>query len=151
LKQSLLELARNLGMSPARRWNLPSRSTTGPAQPEIERLCPRRCSRAPTIFRSPASARDWSSSSAPTAPAPIPSSASTATSARLAAASAACKTTGLIQGQIDFTVFDRDRNGEAQELASRVKRIDDQIADLRRGIEEDIARRCLNLDPQPSR
>jgi outer membrane protein TolC len=26
---------------------------------------------------------------------------------------------GLIQGQIDFTVFDRDRDGEAQQLASR--------------------------------
>jgi len=54
--------------------------------------------------------------------------------------------TGMIQGQIDFTVFDRDRNGEAQELASRVKRIDDQIADMRRGIEEDISEALLNLD-----
>jgi outer membrane protein TolC len=54
--------------------------------------------------------------------------------------------TGLIQGQIDFTVFDRDRNGEAQELASRVKRIDDQIADMRRGIDEDIREALLNLD-----
>jgi outer membrane protein TolC len=54
--------------------------------------------------------------------------------------------TGLAQGQIDFTVFDRDRNGEAQELASRVKRIDDQIADLRRGIDEDIREALLNLD-----
>jgi outer membrane protein TolC len=54
--------------------------------------------------------------------------------------------TGLVQGQIDFTVFDRDRNGEAQELASRVKRIDDQIADLRRGIDEDIREALLNLD-----
>jgi outer membrane protein TolC len=54
--------------------------------------------------------------------------------------------TGLLQGQIDFTVFDRDRNGEAQELLSRVKRIDDQIADLCRGIEEDIREALLNLD-----
>jgi outer membrane protein TolC len=54
--------------------------------------------------------------------------------------------TGLLQGQIDFTLFDRDRNGEAQELASRVKRIDDQIADLRRGIDEDIRDALLNLD-----
>jgi outer membrane protein TolC len=54
--------------------------------------------------------------------------------------------TGLIQGQIDFTVFDRDRNGEEQELSSRLKRIDDQIADLRRGIEEDIREALLNLD-----
>ena len=54
--------------------------------------------------------------------------------------------TGLVQGQIDFTVFDRDRSGEARELASRVKRIDDQIADLRRGIDEDIREALLNLD-----
>jgi outer membrane protein TolC len=51
-----------------------------------------------------------------------------------------------VQGQIDFTLFDRDRNGEAQELASRVKRIDDQIADMRRGIEEDLRADLLNLD-----
>jgi len=56
------------------------------------------------------------------------------------------QSTGLIQGQIDFTVFDRDRNGEAQELSGRMKRIDDQIADLRRGIEEDIREALLNLD-----
>jgi outer membrane protein TolC len=56
------------------------------------------------------------------------------------------KSTGLVQGQIDFTLFDRDRNGEAQELASRVKRIDDQIDDLRRGIDEDIREALLNLD-----
>ena len=54
--------------------------------------------------------------------------------------------TGMIQGQVDFTVFDRDRNGEAQELAIRIKRIDDQIADLRRGIEEDLREALLNLD-----
>ena len=54
--------------------------------------------------------------------------------------------TGIIQGQVDFTVFDRDRSGEAQELASRVKRIDDQIADLRRGIEEEIHEALLNLE-----
>lgn len=55
-------------------------------------------------------------------------------------------TTGLIQGQIDFTIFDRDREGEAQQLTSRVKRIDDQIADLRRGVDEDIRESLLNLD-----
>jgi outer membrane protein TolC len=51
-----------------------------------------------------------------------------------------------VQGQIDFTLFDRDRNGEAEELTSRVKRIDDQVADLRRGIEEDLREALLNLD-----
>jgi outer membrane protein TolC len=55
------------------------------------------------------------------------------------------QTTGLIQGEVDFTVFDRDREGEAQQLASRVKRVDDQIADLRRGVDQDIRVALLNL------
>ena len=55
-------------------------------------------------------------------------------------------TTGLIQGQIDFTIFDRDREGEGQQLAARLRRIDDQIADLRRGVDEDIRAALLNLD-----
>ena len=54
--------------------------------------------------------------------------------------------TGAIQGTLDFTLFDRDRNGEAQEIASRLKRIDDQIADMRRGIEQDIRGAVLNLE-----
>lgn len=53
---------------------------------------------------------------------------------------------GLIQGTLDFTLFDRDRNGEAQEIAARVRRLDDQIADLRRGIAEDIREALLNLE-----
>lgn len=54
--------------------------------------------------------------------------------------------TGLIQGQVDFTVFDRDREGESVELASRLRRIDDQVADLRRGVDEDLRAALLNLD-----
>lgn len=55
-------------------------------------------------------------------------------------------TTGLIQGQIDFTVYDRDREGEAQQLAARLQRIDDQVADLRRGVDQDIRSALLDLD-----
>jgi outer membrane protein TolC len=53
---------------------------------------------------------------------------------------------GIIQGTVDFTLFDRDRSGEAQEIAARLRRIDDQIADLRRGIDEDIREALLNLE-----
>jgi len=56
------------------------------------------------------------------------------------------RATGLVQGQIDFTLFDRDRQGEADQLASRLKRIDDQIADMRCGIDEDLREALLNLD-----
>jgi outer membrane protein TolC len=56
------------------------------------------------------------------------------------------ETTGLIQGQVDITIFDRDRNGEAMQLTSRIKRIDAQIADLERGVDQDIRQALLNLD-----
>lgn len=56
------------------------------------------------------------------------------------------QTTGVIQGQVDFTVFDRDRNGEADQLVSRVKRIDAQIADLERGVDLDLRQALLNLE-----
>jgi len=55
-------------------------------------------------------------------------------------------TTGLIQGQVDFSIFDRDREGEAQQLAARLRRIDNQVADLRRGVDEDIRSALLDLD-----
>ena len=55
-------------------------------------------------------------------------------------------TTGLIQGQIDFTIFDRDLQGEEQQIAGRLKAVDDQIADLRRGVDQDIRTALLNLE-----
>ncbi len=52
---------------------------------------------------------------------------------------------GIVQAQVDITVFDRDRSGEAQQIASQVKRVDYQIADLRHGIEEEIREALLNI------
>jgi outer membrane protein TolC len=54
--------------------------------------------------------------------------------------------TGLIQGQIDFTLYDRDRDGEAIEIRSQLRSVDERMADLRRGIEEDVRSALLNLD-----
>jgi len=56
------------------------------------------------------------------------------------------KTTGALQGQVDFTLFDRDREGEALELAARVRRVDAQMDDLRRGVDEQVREALLALD-----
>lgn len=53
---------------------------------------------------------------------------------------------GAIEATVSITVFDRDRNGEQKEIASRVERIDDQISDLARGIEQDLRKAILDLD-----
>jgi outer membrane protein TolC len=147
LKQSLLTLARNLGMSPGTPLELaePLRFQTLP-QAEPETLVPGALlaradylslasQRASLIEQQRASRARF-----------YPKVSINGNFGELGRSIGSVASTGLLQGQIDFTVFDRDRNGEAQELVSRVKRIDDQIADLRRGIDEDIREALLNLD-----
>jgi outer membrane protein TolC len=52
---------------------------------------------------------------------------------------------GVIQANLVMTLFDRDRKGERLELESRLKRIEQQIADQKRGVEQDIREALLNL------
>jgi outer membrane protein TolC len=54
--------------------------------------------------------------------------------------------TGLLQGTLSFTVFDRDRDGEQREIESRIVRLDYQMADLRLGLEEEVRTALLALE-----
>jgi len=146
-KQALLELARNLGMSPGTLLELAEPLNYRPLnQPEIETLAPAALlSRAD--YLSLASQRQGLVEQQRANHArSYPKLSINGNIGEIGRSIGSVQTTGLIQGQIDFTLFDRDRGGEAQELASRVKRIDDQIADLRRGIEEDLRASLLNLE-----
>jgi len=53
---------------------------------------------------------------------------------------------GEIQGTVSVTLYDRDRNGEKKQLAAQLERLDDQIADLARGIEQEIRKAALDLE-----
>jgi outer membrane protein TolC len=53
---------------------------------------------------------------------------------------------GAIEATVAITIFDRDRNGEQKEIASRIDRINDQIADLEHGIEQELRKAILDLD-----
>lgn len=53
---------------------------------------------------------------------------------------------GEIQGTISVTLFDLDRNGERKQLASRLQRLDDQMEDLARGIEQEVRKAGLDLE-----
>ncbi len=146
-KQALLELARNLGMSPGTPLELAEPLNYRPlSQPEIETLQPAALlaradylslasQRQGLIEQQRANHARW-----------YPKLSVNGNFGEIGRSIGGVQSTGLVQGQIDFTLFDHDRNGEAQELASRVKRIDDQIADLRRGVEEDLRASLLNLD-----
>jgi outer membrane protein TolC len=147
LKQSLLSLARNLGMSPGTPLELAESLRYQPlSQPETDTLVA-----AALLTRS-----DYQSLASQRQSLVEQQRANHARSypklsvngnyGAIGRSIGGVQSTGLIQGQIDFTVFDRDRNGEAQEVASRIKRIDDQIADQRRGIEEELREALLNLD-----
>ncbi len=58
--------------------------------------------------------------------------------------------TGEIQGTLTVTLFDRDRAGEKTELQSQVKRLNAQIDDLSREIEQELRTALLNLDSTES-
>ena len=58
--------------------------------------------------------------------------------------------TGEVQGTLTVTLFDRDRAGEKTELQSQVKRLDAQIDDLHREIEQELRTALLNLDSTES-
>ncbi len=54
--------------------------------------------------------------------------------------------TGLLQATLSVMLFDRDRQGEQQEIESRLRRLDQQMADLQLGIEEEIREALLTLE-----
>jgi len=54
--------------------------------------------------------------------------------------------TGEIQGTLTVTLFDRDRAGEKTELQSRLERLNAQIDDLNREIEQELRKALLDLE-----
>jgi len=146
-KQSLLALAHNLGMSPASQLDLaePLRFQALAESPPEELLAPALAERADYLSLISQRESLLAQQSANRARF-YPKVSINGNIGELGRSIGGVETTGLIQGQIDFTVFDHDREGEAQQLAARLKRVDDQIADLRLGVDEDIRQALLNLD-----
>ncbi|MFZ1141665.1 MAG: TolC family protein [Candidatus Sulfotelmatobacter sp.] len=146
-KDSLFALARNLGMRPSTPLELAEPLQYQPlTQPQVESVVPSALLARPD-YLSLASQREGLVEQQRASRARYyPKLSINGNYGELGRSIGGVQGTGIIQGQIDFTIFDRDRSGEAQELASRVKRIDDQIADLRHGIEEDIREALLNLE-----
>ncbi len=52
---------------------------------------------------------------------------------------------GEIQTTVTIVLFDHDRTGARQEISSRLRRVNEQIADLARGIEEELRKAILDL------
>lgn len=146
-KQALLELARNLGMDPGTPLELAESLQYRALNPETaDALLPTALA-ARADYRSLADQRETLIEQQKANQARwYPKVSVSGNFGGIGRSIGGVQATGLIQGQVDFTVFDRDREGEAAELASRLRRVDDEIADLRRGISEDLREALLNLE-----
>jgi outer membrane protein TolC len=146
-KQSLLVLARNLGMSPGTPLELAEPLRFQPLSHPAAETIVGSALMARSDYLSLASQRQQLVDQQQASRARyLPKLSLSGNYGALGRSIGSVEPTYLVQGQIDFTIFDRDRKGEAQELASRVQRVDDQISDLRRGIEQDIRAALLNLE-----
>lgn len=145
-KQALLVLARNLGMSPATPLELAEQLRFEPLNHPTAEVIVGSALLARSDYLSLARQRQQLVEQQQASKARhFPKLSLSGNYGGLGRSIGSVEGTYLVQGQVDFTLFDRDRSGEAQELASRLKRIDDQIADMRRGIEQDVLGALLNL------
>ena len=146
-KQSLLMLARNIGMNPGTPLELAEPLQYQPVpRPPAESLVPSALLSRPDYLSLASQREGLVEQQRANRARYYPKVSIIGNYGGLGRSFGSIEPTGLIQGQIDFTIFDRDRSGEAQELTSRVHRVDDQISDMRRGIEEEIREALLNLD-----
>jgi outer membrane protein TolC len=145
-KQSLLALARNLGMRPSSPIELAEPLRFEPkAAPPLDTLLPAALQSRPDYQSLSAQREALLEQQGASRARYLPKLSVNGNYGALGRSIGSAQGLGLIQGQLDVTLFDRDRSGEAQELASRVKRIEEQIADLRLGIEQEIQEALLNL------
>ena len=146
-KQSLLALARNLGLAPRTPIELAEPLRFSPiTTPGVETVAPSALESRPDYMSLAAQREALVQQQRASRARYLPKLSVNGNYGALGRSVGGAQATGAIQGQLDLTIFDRDRTGEAQELASRVKRVDDQIADLRRGIEQEIQEALLNLE-----
>jgi outer membrane protein TolC len=146
-KQSLLSLARNLGMEPGTPFELAEPLAYRPVtQADSDTFMPAALANRADYLSLAAQRQQLLEQQRANRARSYPKLSINGNFGGIGRSIGGVQATGLIQGQIDFTVFDRDREGEAEQLSSHIRRIDDQIADLRRAIDEDIREALLNLD-----
>lgn len=146
-KQSLLVLSRNLGMAPATPLELAQPLHYSGWAPEKPETLIASALLARADYLSLASQRKTLVLQAQSSRARFyPKFTLNGNIGELGRSVGSMKTTGAIQGQIDYTLFDRDRQGEALELSARIKRIDDQMEDMRRGVDQEVREALLALD-----
>jgi len=146
-KQTLLSLARNIGMTPGTALELAEPLAFQPlSRPQIESSISSALLSRPDYLSLAMQRRSLAEQERANHARNYPRVGLSGNYGGLGRSIGSVQGTGVIQGTIDFTIFDRDRGGEARVIVARLHRIDDQIADLRRGIDQDIREALLNLE-----
>jgi outer membrane protein TolC len=146
-KQTLLALARNIGMNPGAPLELAEPLEFQPlSRPQIETSISSALLSRPDYLALATQRRSLAQQEGANRARRYPRIGVSGNYGGLGRSIGSVQGTGAIQGTIDFTIFDRDRSGEAQEIAARLRRVDDQIADLRRGIDQEIREALLNIE-----
>jgi outer membrane protein TolC len=133
-KQSLLALARNLGMSPGTPLELAEPlNYRALSQPEIDALAPAALLARADYLSLLSQRQELVEQQGASRARSYPKLSVNGNFGGIGRSVGGIQATGLLQGQIDFTLFDRDRQGDADQLASRL-------------IDEDLREALLNLD-----
>ncbi len=146
-KGSLLVLARNIGMSPGTELELADTLGFHAIEPlNVEFVLPQALVARPD-YQSLRRQRDALSEQLRASNARfLPKLTASGDYGGIGRSPGSIMPTGLAQLSLTFTVFDRDRNGEALEIQARIRRIDRQMNDARLGVEQDLRQALLDID-----
>jgi outer membrane protein TolC len=146
-KQALIALARNIGMSPGTPLELGEVLTFVPLErPEVNAMLQSALEQRPDYLSLTSQHLALAQQEQANRARYFPKFSVGGNYGGLGRSVGDIKGTGVLQGTLSITLFDRDRKGEEMELGARLKRIDDQMDDLRLGIEQEVREALLNLD-----
>jgi outer membrane protein TolC len=146
-KGSLLVLTRNIGMSPGTEIELADRLEFHAAAPvAVETVLPRALASRPdyrSLLQQRAALNEQLQASRSRY---LPKLAASANYGGIGRTVESMRATEFAQLSLYVTVFDRDRNGEAQQIAAQLRRVERQMDDARLGVEQELRQALLDLD-----
>jgi outer membrane protein TolC len=146
-KGSLLALARNIGMSPGSDLALADPLAFHPVQSiMVETVLPQALAARPD-YQSLGRQRDALDEQLRASRARfLPKLTASGNYGGIGRTLGSINATEVAQLSLSFTVFDRDREGEAVQITARIRRIERQMNDARLGVEQELRQALLDLD-----
>jgi outer membrane protein TolC len=146
-KSALLMLARNIGLSPGTEIEIADRLEFRPANSiAVEAVLPQALASRPdyqSMLRQREALREQLHASRSRY---LPKLDASGNYGGIGRTLSSMRATEVAQLSLTFTVFDRDRDGEAREIDAQVRRLERQMNDARLGVEQELRQALLDLD-----